>query len=71
MKVHVFSKLSPVCLAMAMATMTPLCAVAPNTVIKTLQAGINPAKLAITPDGRYVYVANSNSPANDNNVTVM
>lgn len=53
-----------------MATMTPLGAVAPNTVVKTISVGEGPSKLAITPNGRYVYVANSSS-ASSNNVTVL
>lgn len=32
-----------------------------NTVIATLNAGVNPAGIAITPNDRYAYVANNNS----------
>ena len=31
-----------------------------NTVVATINVGVNPAGLAITPDGKYAYVANNN-----------
>lgn len=39
----------------------PTHAVAPNTVVATINVGINPAGLAITPDNRFAYVANNNN----------
>jgi YVTN family beta-propeller protein len=35
-------------------------AVQPNTMVATLQAGLNPFGIAITPDNKYAYVANNN-----------
>lgn len=35
--------------------------VTPNTVVATINVGINPAGLAITPDNRFAYVANNNN----------
>lgn len=39
-------------------------AAAPNTVIATINVGLSPSSIAITPDSRFAYVANSN----ENNV---
>lgn len=36
-------------------------AVAPNTVVATINVGITPVGLAITPDSRFAYVANNNN----------
>ncbi|MFA6066739.1 MAG: YncE family protein [Candidatus Babeliaceae bacterium] len=38
-----------------------LCVVEPNTVIATINVGVTPAGLAITPDNRFAYVANNNN----------
>lgn len=48
-------------------------AVAPNTVVATLTVGVTPAGLAITPDGRFAYVANNNNYgiAGSDSVTVL
>ncbi len=35
--------------------------VAPNIVVATITAGVNPAGIAVTPDNRYAYVANNNN----------
>ena len=35
--------------------------VAPNTVVATINTGINPAGIAVTPNGKYAYVANNNN----------
>ena len=45
------------------------CTVEHNTVIATMNTGVNPAGIAITPDSRYAYVANNNNyglPSEDN-----
>ena len=44
--------------ALALAIAAPLCAVAPNTVIKTIAVGVSPSGVAITPNGQYAYVVN-------------
>jgi len=36
-------------------------AVAPNTVVATINTGINPAGIALTPDNKFAYVANNNN----------
>lgn len=38
-----------------------LCSVAPNTVVATINVGVTPAGLAITPDNKFAYVANNNN----------
>lgn len=40
---------------------TFVCAVAPNTVVATINVGVTPAGIAITPDNRFAYVANNNN----------
>ncbi len=40
---------------------TLLYAVAPNTVVSTINVGVNPAGIALTLDNRYAYVANNNN----------
>lgn len=48
-------------------------AVAPNTVVATINVGVTPAGLAITPDSKFAYVANNNNYAmpNSDNVSVL
>lgn len=36
-------------------------AVPPNTVVATINVGVTPAGIAVTPDGRFAYVANNNN----------
>lgn len=38
-----------------------LCSVAPNTVVATINVGVTPAGLAITPNNKFAYVANNNN----------
>lgn len=40
---------------------TFLYAIAPNTVVATINVGVTPSNLAITPDSRFAYVANNNN----------
>lgn len=42
----------------------------PNTVVATINVGVNPAGLAITPDSRFAYVANNNNYTMPNADTV-
>ncbi len=39
----------------------PVFAIAPNTVIATINVGITPVGMAVTPNNQYVYVANNNN----------
>lgn len=50
-----------------------LLSVAPNTVVATINVGVTPAGIAITPNGRYAYVANNNnySIAGEDSVSVI
>lgn len=52
---------------------TLLCATEPNTVVATINVGVNPAGLALTPDNRFAYVANNNNYTlpNVDNVSVL
>lgn len=52
---------------------TSLCAATPNTVEATINAGVNPGGMAITPDSRKAYVVNVNSYEiiNEHTVTVI
>jgi YVTN family beta-propeller protein len=45
----------------------------PNTVVATINTGVNPAGIAITPDNRFAYVANNNdyTIANQDTVSVL
>ncbi|MDR3550864.1 MAG: YncE family protein [Candidatus Babeliales bacterium] len=44
--------------------------VAPNTVVATINVGVTPAGLAVTPDSRFAYVANNNNYSLVNGDTV-
>lgn len=48
-------------------------AVAPNTVVATINVGVTPTGIAITPDSRFAYVANNNNYgiANEDTVSVL
>jgi YVTN family beta-propeller protein len=50
-----------------------LLAIAPNTVVATITAGVNPSGIAITPDNRFAYVTNNNNYgiAGQDTVTVL
>ena len=43
---------------------------APNTVVATINVGVTPAGLAITPDNRFAYVTNNNNYSLPNQDTV-
>ena len=56
-----YKKIMACFLASCLASISSILSVDPNTVVATINVGVTPVGLAVTPDNNFVYVANNNN----------